>query len=44
VLLLAKGRGSEICPKRRISQISQGADQVPLESHELVRMAKGAFI
>jgi hypothetical protein len=41
--LLAKGRDSEICPKRRISQISQGADQVPLGSHELVKMAKRGY-
>ena len=38
--LLAKARGSEICPKRRISKISQTADQVPVQSHELVKMAK----
>jgi hypothetical protein len=38
--LLAKGRDSEICPKRRISQISQGAKQVPVESHELVKLSK----
>jgi hypothetical protein len=38
--LLAKGRDSEICPKRRISQISQGAEQVPVESHELVKLSK----
>jgi hypothetical protein len=41
--LLAKGRDSEICPKRRISQISQGANQVPLGSHELVKMAKRGY-
>jgi hypothetical protein len=38
--LLAKARTSEICPKRRISQISQGAGQVPLGLHELVKMGK----
>jgi hypothetical protein len=38
--LLAKARASEICPKRRILQISQGADQVPLGLHELVKMGK----
>jgi Transposase IS4 len=38
--LLAKGRGSEICPKRRISKISQTANKIPVQSHELVKMAK----
>jgi hypothetical protein len=38
--LLAMGKDSEICPKRRISQISQGADLVPVESHEQVRLSK----
>jgi hypothetical protein len=34
------GRESEICPKRRISQISQGASQVPVQLHTQVKMAK----
>jgi hypothetical protein len=38
--LLAKGRDSEICLKREISQISQGADQVPVRLHEIVKIAK----
>jgi hypothetical protein len=38
--LLAMGRASEICPKRSIGKISQEADQVPVRSHELVKMAK----
>jgi hypothetical protein len=41
--LVAKGRGSEICPKRRISQISHIADQEPLSSHKLIRMSKRGF-
>jgi hypothetical protein len=32
--LLAKGREGEVCPKRRISHISQAAEEVPLWSHE----------
>ena len=38
--LLAKGRGSEVCPKRRISQINQEAVQTPVQSHEQVKMAR----
>ena len=38
--LLTMGRDSEICPKRRISQISQGADQVPIRAHEQVKLSK----
>jgi len=38
--LLAKGRDGEVCPKRRISQISQGADQVPIQLHEQVKLGK----
>ena len=38
--LLAKGGSSNICPKRRISQVSQAADIVPLRSHELIKIAK----
>jgi hypothetical protein len=34
------GKRSEICPKRRISKISQGASEVPLRSHELVKLGK----
>jgi len=37
------GKGSNILPKRRIGIISQGADQVPTQAHELVRMSKGGF-
>jgi hypothetical protein len=40
--LLAKGRDGEICPKRRISQISQEADQVPIRLHKLIRIGKRA--
>ena len=38
--LLAMGKRSEICLKRRISKISQGASEVPLRSHELVKIGK----
>ena len=38
--LIAKGREGEVCPKRRISPISQGADQVPRESYELVKLGR----
>ncbi len=31
-------KDTSICPKRRISRISEGANQVPLQSHEQVRM------
>ena len=41
--LLAMGRDSDIYPKRRISQISQGANYVPVQSHELVKMAKRGY-
>jgi hypothetical protein len=37
------GRDSDICLKRRISQISQGANYVPVQSHELVKMAKRGY-
>jgi hypothetical protein len=33
-------RDISICPKRRISRINEGADQVPLRSHEQVKMGK----
>jgi hypothetical protein len=36
-------RDSGICPKRRISRISEGADQVPLQSHEQVKMGKRGY-
>ena len=29
-----------ICPKQRISRISEGADQAPSQAHEQVKMAK----
>jgi hypothetical protein len=39
--LVAKGRSSsEICPKRRISRISQGADCIPVSSHKLVNLSR----
>jgi hypothetical protein len=38
--LMAKGREGDVCPKRRISRISQGADQVPARSHEQVKLGK----
>ena len=41
--LVAKGRDGEICPKRRISRISQGADQVPRRSHEQVKLSKSGI-
>jgi hypothetical protein len=33
------GKGSKICPKRRISRISEAADLVPVRSHKLVKIA-----
>ena len=41
--LVIKGRDSEICLKRRISQISHIADQEPLSSHKLIRISKRGF-
>jgi hypothetical protein len=38
--LIAKGRDSEICPKRRISRISQTAIQTLVQSHKQVKIAK----
>jgi hypothetical protein len=38
--LIAKGREGEVCPKRRISRISQGADQVPTRLHEQVKLRR----
>jgi hypothetical protein len=38
--LLAKGGRSEISSKRRISRISQAADQIPVQSHKQVKIAK----
>jgi Transposase IS4 len=38
--LFSMSRDTSICPKRRISRISEGADQVPLRSHEQVKMGK----
>jgi hypothetical protein len=38
--LVAKSRASEVCPKRRISHISQGAGDVPPREHELVKLGK----
>jgi hypothetical protein len=38
--LLAKGRDGDVCPKRRISHLSQGASQAPVQSHEQVKMAR----
>lgn len=37
---MAMGRESNISPKRRISIISQGADQEPVQSHKLVKTGK----
>jgi hypothetical protein len=43
--LLAMGRSSKVCLKRRIGRMSQGADQVPPQSHELVKIAKrGVYV
>ncbi len=36
-------RDTSICLKRRISRISEGADQVPLRSHEQVKMGKRGY-
>jgi hypothetical protein len=41
--LLSMSRDTSICPKRRISRISEGADQVPLGSHEQVKMGKRGY-
>ena len=41
--LVAMARGSEICPKRRISLISQAANQEPVQSHELIKMGKRGY-
>src|SRR5450756_544435 len=41
--LLAKGRDSDACPKRRISQISPEASRLPVRSHMLVKMAKRGY-
>ena len=38
--LIAKGRDSEICQKRRISRISQEANKVPVQLHEQVKLGK----
>lgn len=38
--LLAMSKASEVCPKQSIGKISQEADQVPVQSHELVKMEK----
>jgi hypothetical protein len=38
--LLAKGRDSKICPKRRILHISQGAEEVSKELHIQVKLSK----
>jgi hypothetical protein len=38
--LVAKSRESEICPKRRISRISGGADQVPVREHKQVKLGR----
>jgi hypothetical protein len=36
-------RDSNICLKRRISRISQTADQEPVQSHKIVKMAKRGY-
>jgi hypothetical protein len=41
--LLSMSRDTSICPKRRISRISKGTDQVPLGSHEQVKMGKRGY-
>jgi hypothetical protein len=38
--LIAKSKDSEICPKRAISRISGGADQVPLRAHKQVKLGR----
>ena len=38
--LLAMGKDSNITPKRRISRTSQGANEVPVHSHQTVKMSK----
>ncbi len=37
------GKDSDISLKRRISRISQEANQVPMQAHKLVRMEKRGF-
>jgi hypothetical protein len=38
--LLAIGSASKVCPKQSIGKISQGANQVPVQSHKLVKIVK----
>ena len=38
--LLGKGRDGKLSRKRRISRISQGADQVPVRSHEQMKLGR----
>jgi hypothetical protein len=38
--LIAKSRASEVCPKRGISYISQGAGDVPPSTYEQVKLGK----
>jgi hypothetical protein len=37
---IAKSKASEICPKRVVSHISQGADDLPLREPEQVKLSK----
>jgi hypothetical protein len=45
-ILVTKGRSSsKICPKRRISRISQGANRIPVSLHKLVNLSRrGIYI
>jgi hypothetical protein len=38
--LISKAKDSQICPKRAISQISRGADEVPIRAYKQVKLAK----
>jgi hypothetical protein len=38
--LIAKSNGGEHCPKRGISRISGGADQVPIRAHKQVKLER----
>jgi hypothetical protein len=43
--LIAKGRDSEICLKRRILYISQGAEETPKQLYKQVKLSKkGIYI
>jgi hypothetical protein len=37
---IAKSKANEICPKKVVSHINQGADDLPLRAHEQVKLSK----